>query len=58
MNDKIYLLVRCTVKTTHRNIHDAIKEFQEQTTLTVTDTSKVQVIASEIVKLNTRKIKN
>lgn len=54
MEDRIFLLVKCTVKTKHRIIHDAIQELQDGTNLQVTSTENVEVIHSEIVKMNTK----
>ena len=58
MEDRIYLLVRCTVKTNHKQIHDAIQEFQDGTTLQVSSTKNVKVLKTEIMKMNTRTSKN
>ena len=58
MEDRIYLLVRCTVNTNHKHIHDAIQEFQDGTTLRVTSTKNVKVLKTEIVKMNTKTLKN
>ena len=57
MNDKIFLLVKCTVSTRHRSIHDAIEELQNGTSLQVSSTKSVKVLRSEIIKLNTRTTK-
>jgi hypothetical protein len=54
MEDKIFLLVKLTVKTTHLNIHDAIQELQSNTDLQVASTENVEVLKTEIVQLNTR----
>lgn len=54
MKDRIYLLVRCTVETDHRYIHDAIAEFQEQTQIQVQNTPHVRVLEVEIIKMNTK----
>ncbi|MCD8739362.1 hypothetical protein LT679_02000 [Mucilaginibacter roseus] len=58
MEDRIYLLIKCTVKTNCKNIHDAIAEFQNGTTIQLSSTKNVQVLKSEIVKMNTRTKKN
>ncbi len=34
MEDRIFLLVKVTIKTTHSNIHDAIQELQTKTSFT------------------------
>ncbi|MFD0833562.1 hypothetical protein [Mucilaginibacter boryungensis] len=58
MEDRIYLLVRCTVKTTHKIIHDAITELQAGTQLQVSSTKNVKVLKTEIIQLNTKTSKN
>lgn len=57
MEDRIFLLVKCTIKTKHPNIHDAIQEFQDGTTLQLTDTKNVKVLKTEIIKMNTKSSK-
>lgn len=54
MEDMIFLLVKCTIKTTHRHIHDAIQELQDGTVLHLTSTKNVKVLDSEIMKMNTK----
>lgn len=54
MEDKIYLLVKVTVKTTYKDVHDAIKELQSKTELTVSSTKNVKVLNTEIMQLKTR----
>jgi hypothetical protein len=54
MEDRIFLLVKCTIKTTHKHIHEAIQEFQEDTLLQLTDTENVQLLQAEIIKMNTK----
>jgi hypothetical protein len=58
MQDRIFLLVRCTVETGHQSIYDAIAEFQEQTQIKLTSTPNVIILQAEIVKLNTKNLKN
>ncbi len=55
MEDKIFLLVKVTIKTTHGNIHDAIQELQNKTDLTVSSTPNVEVLQTKIIELNTKK---
>ena len=55
MEDKIFLLVRVTIKTTHTNIHDAIQELQTKTVLEVSSTLNVEVLQTKIIELNTKK---
>lgn len=54
MEDRIFLLVKCTVKTKHHIIHDAIAELQDGTHLQVTSTPNVQVLKAEIIKMQTQ----
>ncbi|MBK0378523.1 hypothetical protein [Mucilaginibacter segetis] len=54
MEDKIFLLVKVTVKTSYRNIHDAIQELQSKTELVVSSTKNVKVLNTEIMQLKTR----
>ncbi len=54
MEDRIFLLVKCTIKTKHKLIHDAIKELQSQTDLKVGSTKNVEVLSTEIMQLKTR----
>jgi len=58
MEDQIFLLVKCTIKTKHKHIHEAIQEFQEDTILYLTDTENLQVLQTEIIKMNTTSSKN
>lgn len=58
MEDRIFLLVKCTIKTTHKHIHEAIQEFQDGTALQLTSTENVKVLHSEIMKMNTKSSKN
>jgi hypothetical protein len=43
MYDTIFLLVKATIQTTHKNVHEAISELQEKATCTITNTKKVNV---------------
>jgi hypothetical protein len=49
MEDRIYLLVRVTLKTSHINIHEAFQEIQETATCMITDTAKVKIKTVEFV---------
>jgi hypothetical protein len=55
MEDKIFLLVKVTIRTTHSSIHDAIHELQTQTVLQVSSTPNVEVLQTKIFELNTKK---
>ncbi|RKR83355.1 hypothetical protein BDD43_3561 [Mucilaginibacter gracilis] len=43
MYDTIFLLVKATIQTTHKNVHEAIAEIQETATCTITNTKKVKI---------------
>jgi hypothetical protein len=58
MEDKIFLLVKVTITTTHSNIHDAIAELQAVTDVEVTSTKNVRVLRTKIIPLITQKTKN
>lgn len=58
MEDRIFLLVKCIIKTTHTQIHEAIQEFQDGTVLQLTSTENVKVLHAEIMKMNTKSSKN
>jgi len=55
MEDTIFLLVKVRIKTSYRNIHDAIEELQTETDYTIGSTANVEVVATEIVELKTKK---
>ncbi|WP_460693018.1 hypothetical protein [Mucilaginibacter puniceus] len=54
MEDTIFLLLKITIKTTHKNIHDAIQELQSKTELNVSSTKNVKVLKTEIMQLKTK----
>jgi len=54
MEDKIFLLIKVTVRTTCKDIHDAIKELQAKTDLNVGSTQNVEVLKYEIMQMKTR----
>jgi hypothetical protein len=54
MEDKIFLLIKVTVKTSFRDIHNAITELQRETDLTITSTKNVKVLKAEIMQLKTK----
>jgi hypothetical protein len=43
MYDTIYLLVKATIQTSHKNVHEAISEIQQKATCTITNTKKVKI---------------
>ncbi|WP_342647349.1 hypothetical protein [Mucilaginibacter sp. CSA2-8R] len=56
MEDKIFLLVKVTMKTTHQVIHDAIAELQKSD-VEITSTKNVKVLRTEIIPLHTKTTK-
>jgi hypothetical protein len=52
MDDTIFLLVKVTIATTHRNVHEAIAELQKQSTCTIKNTQKVRVKTTEFMDYN------
>ncbi len=57
MEDKIFLLVKVIIKTTHPVIHEAIAELQNGD-VKIASTDNVQVLHTEIISMNTRTPKN
>jgi hypothetical protein len=43
MYDTVFLLVKATIQTTHKNVHEAITEIQEKAICTITNTKKVKI---------------
>jgi len=54
MEDRIFLLVNVTIRTSYKDVHDAIKELQSKTELQLTSTKNVKVLKHEIMQLKTR----
>jgi hypothetical protein len=55
MYDTIFLLVKVTIRTTHKNVHEAITELQNNATCTISSTKKVKV---EDIKFMDYKLKS
>ncbi len=57
MYDTIYLLVKATIQTSHKNVHEAITEIQGHSKCTISNTRKVKICATEFMnyKLNLKK---
>ncbi|WP_175403965.1 hypothetical protein [Mucilaginibacter sp. PPCGB 2223] len=47
--DKIFLLIRVTVRTEYQHIHDAIQELQKETDYHIGSTENVEVLETEIM---------
>jgi len=43
MYDTIFLLVKATIQTKYKHVHEAIAEVQQNATVTITDTKKVKI---------------
>ncbi|MEO7214961.1 hypothetical protein [Mucilaginibacter sp.] len=43
MYDTVFLLVKATIQTTHKNVHEAITEIQQTATCNISDTKKVKI---------------
>ncbi len=54
MEDRIFLLVKCTIKTKFKNIHEAIEELQSKTEIQIASTQNVEVVKTEIMQLKTK----
>lgn len=55
MEDTVYLLIKVKIRTKFNNIHDAIAELQAETDYTIGSTEHVEVTATEIMELKTKK---
>jgi hypothetical protein len=49
MKDKILLLVRLIVETSHTHINDAIRELETETKLSIPSTKNVKVLKAELL---------
>lgn len=49
MYDTIYLLVKATIQTSHKHVHEAITEIQEKAACTISSTKKVKICATELM---------
>ena len=52
MKDTIFLFIKVVIQTKHRNIQDAMKELETETQYTIGSTENVEVLETEIIKLN------
>jgi len=43
MEDTVFLLVKATIQTTHKQVHEAITEIQRKATCTISDTRRVKI---------------
>ena len=53
----IYLMVRVEVETNFENISDTVHEVESKTVLSITDTSQVKILDTEILLSRVRNIK-
>jgi hypothetical protein len=56
MPDKILLLVRLIVETSHIQINDAIRELETETQISIPDTQNVRVLNAEILTTYQKKV--
>ena len=54
MEDKVFLLVKVTIRTSYQNIQDAIAELQD-TDVELTSTANVKVLRTNIVSYGSKK---
>ena len=52
MKDTIFLFIKVVIQTKHQNIQDAMEELETQTQYTIGSTENVEVLETEIIKLN------
>jgi hypothetical protein len=52
MKDTIFLFIKVVIQTKHQNIQDAMKELEAQTQYFIGSTENVEVMETEIIKLN------
>lgn len=57
MKNTVYLMVMVEVESTLDHISDTVSELENETVLSVTDTSNVKVLKSEILLTRVRKPK-
>lgn len=53
-NDTVYLFIQVVIYTKHSNIHEAIKELQDNTRVHISTTDNVKVQATKIIHLYTK----
>jgi len=58
MYDTIYLLVKATIQTSHKKVHEAIRDLQENATCTISHTKKVKVRVTELMNYKLKIEKN
>ena len=58
MKDTIFLFIKVVIQTKHQNIQDAMKELETQTQYTIGSTANVEVLETEIIKLNKDALNN
>lgn len=58
MKDTIFLFIKVVIQTKHRNIQDAMKELETQTQYAIGSTENVEVLETEIIKLNKDALNN
>ena len=44
MQDTVFLLVKATITTSHKKVHEAVTELQQQSTCNISNTRRVKVL--------------
>ena len=52
MKDTIFLYIKVVIHTKHLHIQDAMKELETESQYTIGSTANVEVLETEIIKLN------
>ena len=52
MKDTVFLFIKVVIRTKYQHIQDAMKELETQTQYTIGSTENVEVLETEIIKLN------
>lgn len=52
MYDTIFLLVKATIQTSHKNVHEAIHEIQQKATCNISNTKKVKIHELKFMNYN------
>ncbi len=50
--DTVFLFIKVVIQTKYQHIQDAMKELENQTQYTIGSTENVEVLETEIIKLN------
>ena len=53
MKDTVFLFIKVTIQTSYQSIRDAIGELESETVYSIGSTKNVEVLETEIIRLNT-----